>query len=155
CAIKAMLPTIVQSVDLRERFKLETRVSAQIESEFIVDVFDAGVDETTGLPFLVMELLRGEELDVVLGRLGHLPPVDAVTYLHQVALALDKTHAAQIVHRDLKPENLFLTKRDDGSPRIKVLDFGIAKIVADGSTEAAVTRNFGTPFYMSPEQFMG
>jgi serine/threonine-protein kinase len=155
CAIKAMLPHIVQSPDLRERFKLETRVSAQIESEFIVDVFDAGVDEPTGLPFLVMELLRGEELDVVLGRAGHLSPTEAVTYLHQTALALDKTHAASIVHRDLKPENLFLTKRDDGSPRIKVLDFGIAKIMADGSTEAAVTRNFGTPFYMSPEQYMG
>jgi len=155
CAIKVMLPHIVQSAELRERFKLETRVAAQIESEFIVDVFDAGVDERTGLPFLVMELLRGEELGQRLARAVRFAPAETVTYLHQTALALDRTHQAGIVHRDLKPANLFLTLRDDGSPRIKVLDFGVAKVVADGAAQAAVTRNLGTPFYMSPEQFMG
>ena len=155
CAIKAMLPHIVQSAELRERFKLETRVAAQIESEFIVDVFDAGVDERTGLPFLVMELLRGEELGQKLNRVTRLTPAETVTYLHQTALALDRTHQAGIVHRDLKPANLFHTQRDDGSPRIKVLDFGVAKVVADGAAHGAMTRNLGTPFYMSPEQFMG
>ncbi|EYF06604.1 serine/threonine protein kinase [Chondromyces apiculatus] len=155
CAIKAMLHHIVQSAELRERFKLETRVAAQIESEFIVDVFDAGVDERTGLPFLVMELLRGEELGQRLARSRRFTPAETVTYLHQTALALDRTHHAGIVHRDLKPANLFLTQRDDGSPRIKVLDFGVAKVVADGAAQAAMTRNLGTPFYMSPEQFMG
>ncbi|AKT36548.1 serine/threonine-protein kinase [Chondromyces crocatus] len=154
-AIKAMLHHIVQSQELRERFKLETRVAAQIESEFIVDVFDAGVDERTGLPFLVMELLRGEELGQRLARATRFTPAETVTYLHQTALALDRTHQAGIVHRDLKPANLFLTQRDDGSPRIKVLDFGVAKVVADGAAQAAMTRNLGTPFYMSPEQFMG
>jgi serine/threonine-protein kinase len=76
-----------------------------------------------------------------------------VQYLHQTALALDKTHRASIVHRDLKPDNLFLCERDEGPPRIKVLDFGIAKLVAEDSTQANATRSMGTPLYMSPEQF--
>jgi len=155
CALKVMLPHIVQSPELRERFMREARVTAQIESEFIVDVLDAGVDDATGMPFLVMELLRGEELGQRLARLGRFAPAEAITYLYQTALALDRTHQNAIVHRDLKPQNLFLTQRDDGAPKIKVLDFGVAKIVADGAIAAQQTRNLGTPFYMSPEQFMG
>src|SRR5262249_30901389 len=124
-----------------------------VESEYIVDVSDAGVDEATKMPFMVMELLRGEELGDLLERVGGLPPTDVVTYLQQVAMALDRTHAAGIVHRDLKPENLFLTHRDDGSPRIKILDFGVAKVVAEGATGAGATRSLGTPLYMPPEQF--
>ena len=81
-----------------------------------------------------------------------LPAAEVITYLYQAALALDKTHAAGIVHRDLKPENLFLTQRDDGSPRIKVLDFGIAKVVG-AAHQSVTTEAVGTPLYMSPEQF--
>jgi serine/threonine-protein kinase len=153
-ALKVMLPHILESQELRERFKLEAKVAAQIESDFIVDVFDAGVDETTSMPFLVMELLRGEDLGTRVKRLGRLPPEEAVLYLHQTALALDKTHKASIVHRDLKPENLFIAEREDSPPRIKVLDFGIAKIVAESATKpGATTQSVGTPLYMSPEQF--
>jgi eukaryotic-like serine/threonine-protein kinase len=152
-ALKVMLPHIVQSAELRERFKREAKVAAHIDSEFIVDVFDAGVDEATQMPFLVMELLQGEELAKRVERLGRLPAEEVATFLQQASLALDKTHRASIVHRDLKPENLFLTRREDGSPRIKVLDFGIAKIVADGPTQASATRSLGTPLYMAPEQF--
>ena len=152
-ALKIMHPHIVGSGELNERFQREARVTAEIESEFIVDVFDAGVDRPTGRPFLVMELLRGEEVGRRLRRLGRLSPADVVTYLSQVAVALDKTHAACIVHRDLKPENLFLTARDDGTPRIKILDFGVAKLVAEGTTSAGVTSSVGTPLYMAPEQF--
>jgi serine/threonine-protein kinase len=151
-ALKVMHPHILGSEDLRERFKREAKVAAHIESEFIVDVFDAGIDEPTQMPFLVMELLRGEEIGKRLKRMGRLPPVEVVTYLHQTALALDRTHQASIVHRDLKPENLFLTDREDGPPRIKVLDFGIAKIVAESAT-AGATQSLGTPLYMAPEQF--
>ncbi|UQA55478.1 serine/threonine protein kinase [Polyangium aurulentum] len=153
-ALKVMLPHLVESPELRERFRAEAQVAAQIESEFIVDVFDAGVDEATGMPFLVMELLRGEELSKRLGRMGRLPPGEVVRHLWQTALALDKTHRARIVHRDLKPENLFLIERDDGPPQIKVLDFGIAKFIAEGSTHANSTRSLGTPLYMAPEQFL-
>jgi len=153
-ALKVMLAHLVESPELRERFRGEAQVAAQIESEFIVDVFDAGVDEATGMPFLVMELLRGEELSKRLGRVGRLPPGEVVRHLWQTALALDKTHRARIVHRDLKPENLFLVERDDGPPQIKVLDFGIAKFIAEGSTHANSTRSLGTPLYMAPEQFL-
>jgi serine/threonine protein kinase len=100
----------------------------------------------------VMELLRGEELGKRLKRLGRFAPADVIAYLHQTALALDKTHQASIVHRDLKPENLFLTDREDGPPRVKVLDFGVAKVVAE-TASAGATQSIGTPLYMAPEQF--
>jgi serine/threonine protein kinase len=152
-ALKVMLPHTLQSPELRERFKREARVAAQIESEFIVDVFDAGVDDATDMPFLVMELLRGEEVGQRLSRSGRIPATEAVAWLYQAALALDKSHRASIVHRDLKPENLFLVHREHGEPQIKVLDFGIAKFIAENSTHAASTRSIGTPVYMAPEQF--
>ncbi len=154
-ALKVMHAHVLMGDDssgLRERFRREARVAAHVESEFIVDVFDAGIDEATGQPFLVMELLRGEELGLRLKRLGRIPPVEAAIYLHQTALALDKTHKASIVHRDIKPGNIFVTEREDGQPWIKVLDFGIAKIVAE-STAASSTQALGTPLYMAPEQF--
>ncbi|MDI3290382.1 serine/threonine protein kinase [Polyangium sp. 15x6] len=153
-ALKVMHAKFVQSDDLRGRFRQEARVAAEIESEYIVDVFDAGIDDTTGMPFLVMELLRGEELGKRLRRAGPLSPAEVISYLHQTSLALDRTHRAHIVHRDLKPENLFLCEREDGIPRIKVLDFGIAKIVAAGATAAGATQSLGTPLYMAPEQFL-
>ena len=152
-ALKVMHPHLFQSDDMRERFKREARIAAQVDSEYIVDVSDAGVDAATQTPFLVMELLRGEELGDRLKRMGQLPPEEVVTYMQQVAWALDRTHAASIVHRDLKPANLFLTTREDGTPRIKILDFGVAKLVAESSTAAGTTQSLGTPIYMAPEQF--
>jgi serine/threonine-protein kinase len=152
-ALKVMLPHIVQSGEMRDRFRREAQVAAHIESEHIVSVFDAGIDDATGMPFMVMELLRGEELAQALRRVGRFSPAAVTTFLHQTALALEKTHRANIVHRDLKPENLFLTTTEDGRPRIKVLDFGIAKLVAEGSTQDPSTRSLGTPLYMAPEQF--
>ncbi|MFT3766169.1 MAG: protein kinase [Minicystis sp.] len=150
-ALKVMHPHVLASEALRERFKREARIAAKVESDYIVDVFDAGVDEPTGTPFLVMELLRGEDLGTRLQRLGRLPPEEVATYLHHTAIALDRTHRAGIVHRDLKPRNLFLTEREDGPPRIKVLDFGIAKLAADGASTCG-TQAVGTPLYMAPEQ---
>ncbi len=152
-ALKVMLPHLVSSDELRQRFRQEARIAAKVESAYIVDVFDAGIDDATTMPFLVMELLRGEEIGKRLKRLGRLPIDEAVSYLWQTALALDKTHRANIVHRDLKPENLFLAEQDDGPPRIKVLDFGIAKLIAEQGTEANATQSIGTPLYMAPEQF--
>jgi serine/threonine protein kinase len=153
-ALKVMLPTVVDNADLRARFAQEARVTGDIESDHIVRVSDAGVDEASSTPFIVMDLLRGEDLGALVKRLGPLPRVDALTYLEQVARALDKTHAAGIVHRDLKPENLFLTSRDDGSPCVKILDFGIAKVVAQ-SHQSEGTQALGTPLYMAPEQIRG
>jgi serine/threonine protein kinase len=153
-ALKIMLPELLDNHELRERFQLEARVTANVESEHIVDVFDAGIDDSTGMPFLVMELLNGQDLGRILELEGPLAPERAVTYLRQVAGALDKTHAAGIVHRDLKPENLFLTHREDGTPRVKILDFGISKVVNEAPRTARVTRGLGTPLYMAPEQVL-
>lgn len=152
-ALKVMHASLCQSEELRERFRREATVAAHVDSEFIVDVFDAGVDEATGMPFLVMELLRGEELGQKLKRVGRLEPDEVLSHLHYVALALDKTHQASIIHRDLKPANVFLSEREEGGVRVKVLDFGIAKIVAEGTATGGATQSLGTPLYMAPEQF--
>ncbi|WP_437986915.1 protein kinase domain-containing protein [Sorangium sp. So ce117] len=154
-ALKVMLSHIIERPELRQRFELEARVTAGIESPFIVEVVDAGVDEATGVPFLVMELLRGEELGRCLRRVGRFSFEETLACLHQTALALDRTHAAGIVHRDLKPANLFLSLREGGERRIKVLDFGVAKIVAEGTARGGATQTVGTPLYMAPEQFRG
>jgi Protein kinase domain len=153
-ALKVMLPNLVRDAGLRARFALEARICGNIESDHIVRVSDADVDEATGMPFIVMDLLRGEELGSLIEERGALPPAEVLTYLYQAALALDKTHAAKIVHRDLKPENLFITRRDDGSPCIKILDFGIAKVVSQAGPSTATLAS-GTPFYMAPEQMLG
>jgi serine/threonine-protein kinase len=154
-ALKVMLPSLVSDPDARARFTLEATITADVESEHLVEIFDAGIDAETGAPFLVMELLKGEDLGDVLKRRGRIPPNEALLLLRQVAFALDRTHAAGIVHRDLKPENLFVTRRDDGSARLRVLDFGIAKLRARSHESARTTCNFGTPRYMSPEQVRG
>lgn len=153
-ALKVMRPHALSGDDMRERFRREARVTARIRSEHLVEIFDAGVDEATDMPFLVMELLEGEDVGTHLERAGRLSPGEVVTLLHQTALAIDKMHKAGVVHRDLKPENIFLTERDDGSPRVKVLDFGIAKILASPGDPSTITSDFvGTPLYMAPEQF--
>jgi serine/threonine protein kinase len=152
-ALKVMLPNMLKDADLRRRFALEAQVTADVESEHIVETFDAGIDADSGSPFLVMELLRGEDLGARLMRLVRLTPQDVVGLLVQAADALDKTHEAGIVHRDLKPENLFAVARE-GTLRLKLLDFGIAKVVRETEVGKA-TRSMGTPLYMAPEQFEG
>lgn len=154
-ALKVMLPSLVQDADLRARFEREAKITGAIESDHIVRVSDSGVDAASGAPFLVMDLLRGEELGHIVRSRGSLAPPEIITYLWQAALALDKTHAKGIVHRDLKPDNMFITQRDDGAPCVKILDFGIAKIVASSAAVGKATRVVGTPVYMAPEQVRG
>jgi eukaryotic-like serine/threonine-protein kinase len=154
-ALKVMLASLVHDAEMRARFELEARVTADVESEHIVETFDAGVDEETGAPFLVMELLRGQDLRAMLLERGRLSPQEVVPLLVQASLALERTHVAGIVHRDLKPDNLFVTRRDDGSARLKILDFGIAKLVAQSAQSIKTTRTLGNPCYMAPEQIRG
>jgi serine/threonine-protein kinase len=146
-----------------ERFKREARASARIKSDHVVKVVDADVaPELENAPFLVMELLDGLDLDKLVAQRGRLSPAETFDYLTQAARALDKSHALGIVHRDLKPENLFLHRREDGSTILKILDFGISKIVggegANDMTGAGMTSTgaiMGTPLYMAPEQARG
>ena len=151
-ALKVMLPGLLSSDELRARFAVEAKITGSVESDHIVRTSDAGVDEETGTPFLVMELLRGEELGSLVRRRKGLPPEEVAFYLYQAGLALDRTHAAGIIHRDLKPDNLFVTVRDDGSPCVKILDFGIAKVLEQQSGGVTTRHMLGTPVYMAPEQ---
>jgi eukaryotic-like serine/threonine-protein kinase len=135
-----------------ERFRREARAASLIKSDHIVRVTDADfAPELGGAPFLVMELLEGQDLERAL-RDGPAPPAQVIGWLRHVARALGKAHEAGLVHRDLKPENLFLTRGDGGEPLVKVLDFGIAKMAADASALTASDAFLGTPGYMAPEQ---
>ncbi len=161
-ALKILHAAVISDSIALERFRREARTPARINSDHVVRVTDADVaTELGGAPFLVMEYLRGEDLDQRLDRVGPLPSLEVVLYLRQAARALDKAHALGIIHRDLKPENLFLTTREDSTPCIKILDFGIAKLTGEASRElvraAATTTGqiFGTPLFMSPEQAKG
>ena len=135
-----------------ERFKREARVTSRIRSDHVVRVTDADVAaDLDGAPFLVMELLDGADLEQAT-RDGPAAPADVVEWLRQVARGLVKAHEAGIVHRDLKPENLFLERRDDGRPLVKILDFGIAKMATDAGPLTHTGQFLGTPLYMAPEQ---
>jgi len=152
-ALKVLLPQSLISDTARERFKQEARVAGKIRHPHIVDVIDAGVDDPTKMPYLVMELLHGEDLGSRIDRLGPISPEETVALLAQIASALDCLHERSIVHRDLKPENLFLTWAEDGARTMKLLDFGVAKVIAEGSSSAYTQDAQGTPVYMAPEQF--
>ena len=141
-----------------ERFKREARAPARIKSDNVVNVTDADVlPELGGMPFFVMERLRGRDLEAEVVERGRFTAREVIDLLSQAARALDRSHALGLIHRDLKPENLFLHVRDDGSTCLKVLDFGISKMVddEDGVKAASLTGPgslLGTPLYMSPEQ---
>jgi serine/threonine-protein kinase len=159
-ALKLLDPKLTTDTVALERFRRESRAPARIDSDHVVKVTDADVaPELDGAPFLVMELLRGESFDDLLKRRGRLEPEEGLTYLRQIARALDRAHGLGIIHRDIKPENLILTLRDDGSPCVKLLDFGIAKLTetsgAGMESKTATGEVFGTPLYMSPEQTLG
>ncbi|MGE0324212.1 MAG: protein kinase [Polyangiaceae bacterium] len=151
CALKVMLPGTSRSGDLRQRFETEARATASVRSDYVVQVFDAGVEPASDTPFFVMELLEGEDLERRLAK-GPLPAGVAVRLLRQVASALDKLHARGVLHRDLKPENIFLTQNDIGELKVKIVDFGVARLFEDAGAVTS-TKAVGTPLYMPPEQF--
>ena len=159
-ALKVMLDGSRFSAERAVRFRREARASARIASEHVVKVTDADVAPELGnAPFLVMELLDGEDLERTLEKTGALEPKAALDILKQVARGLDKAHAAGVIHRDLKPENVFLHRREDGSTIVKVLDFGISKILQSerdimNMSLSSSTDIMGTPLYMAPEQAM-
>jgi eukaryotic-like serine/threonine-protein kinase len=151
-ALKVMGMDLANNERARDRFVLEARIGAKIESDHVVEVVTAGIDESTGAPYLVMELLRGEELAEMLHRQGRLQLHDVAEILTQTGHALEQAHALGVVHRDIKPENLFIAEsRREGVPfTVKILDFGIAKLVAERTADG--TQPVGTPLFMAPEQ---
>src|SRR5262249_53898744 len=155
-AIK-FLSAPMQTPELVDRFLREGQAAVRIKSEHIAPVLDVGVLEN-GTPYLMMEHLAGADLSAYLTERGAIPVEDAVDFILQACDALAVAHSAGIVHRDLKPSNLFMTQRSDGSPLIKVLDFGISKIsqrAGQPDPKSTLTRPgmmLGSPRYMSPEQ---
>ena len=155
-AIKFLLPEALESKEAVARFEREARAAVKIKSEHIARVSDVGTLDN-GAPYMVMEYLQGRDLSAVLEEGGPLPDEAAADYVLQACEALAEAHAIGIVHRDLKPPNLFLINRADGSPCVKVLDFGISKVTgpkgssgAQGMTSTGLV--MGSPLYMSPEQ---
>jgi serine/threonine protein kinase len=153
-ALKVMKAEIANDADSRRRFELEARAGASIESEHVVEIHSAGVD--AGTPYIVMELLDGEDLRTRIDRAGPLAPSEVRALFEQLCHAVAAAHVAGLVHRDLKPENVFLarSKRAGGEARfdVKVLDFGIAKHVAESATRGQTVGMIGTPMWMAPEQ---
>jgi len=151
-ALKLMHPELVGDAALRAKFAQEARIGARVKSDHVVEVVAAGVDDETGTPYLAMELLEGEDLESRLSR-GPLSSDECYAILEQLCHAVAAAHASGIVHRDLKPENVFLRRARGASAAasVKVLDFGIAKVVEEARTSSN-TGALGSPYWMAPEQ---
>ncbi|MBW2529305.1 MAG: serine/threonine protein kinase [Deltaproteobacteria bacterium] len=152
-AIKFLMPKRLSSPKARQRFDREARAAFRIRSEHVARVFDVG-EVADEIPYMVMEYLSGRSLADVLAEDGPLEVPTAILYMLQACDAVAQAHALNIVHRDLKPANLFLTDRPDGSPCVKVLDFGIAKAQEQNGSLTTVDQFMGTPMYTSPEQWL-
>ena len=150
-AIKMLLPALLEVAELVGRFEREARASAQLRHRNSARVVDVDVSPS-GIPYIVMELLHGHDLEEELGRRGRLPIGEAVHYVLQACSAMSEAHRLGIVHRDLKPSNLFLNDEGDGTTCLKVLDFGISKIQTEDVSLTSTQAQMGTPLYMSPEQ---
>jgi serine/threonine-protein kinase len=159
-AVKVISDEMLKHASVIARFKIEARAAGRIDSQHIAQVLDVGEDEERNVPFLVMELLHGEDLTQTQERLGVLPPDLVARIAAHACVGLSRAHAAGIVHRDIKPGNLFLSEHDDDERIVKILDFGIAKVKSDTEQGPgmALTRTgnlVGTPLYMPPEQARG
>jgi serine/threonine protein kinase len=156
-ALKLLLPQWASEPDIVERFMREGRASIKIRSEHVVRVLDVGI--VLSQPYLVLEHLAGRDLEAILKQDGPFLIEAAVDCVLQACEALAEAHVAGIIHRDLKPANLFLTHRADGSPCLKVLDFGISKVLGAPQRlsgfhahETLPNTVMGSPPYMAPEQ---
>ena len=156
-AIKLIRPDRVGHLDVLDRFMREARAAARLKSQHVAKVFDVGrLDDSA--PYMVMEYLEGCDLSALRQSGSPLPIADVALYVIQICEALAEAHAMGLVHRDLKPGNLFLTYDAGGSPCVKVLDFGVSKVLLPDKSGKELTstgRILGTPVYMPPEQMRG
>ncbi|MBZ0236861.1 MAG: serine/threonine protein kinase, partial [Deltaproteobacteria bacterium] len=156
-AVKLLLPELSQNQEIVTRFFNEARAATAIRHPGIVEIYDFGF-HADGSAYIVMEYLQGEPLASRMAR-GRMAAQPALAIIRQMAGALAAAHQKGIVHRDLKPDNVFLVPDPEvpGGERIKLLDFGIAKLANDGpnSSKTRTGSVMGTPTYMSPEQCRG
>jgi serine/threonine protein kinase len=156
-AVKFLDPSLVEFPEMHDRFLQEARSAAAVQSAHVIQIFDYGSEG--GIPYIAMELLRGENLDARLARRGLLTPRELNKIFSEVALGLGEAHALGVIHRDVKPGNIFI-ERQGKHEVTKLIDFGIAKIQQSalgvsqiiGTVQGTV---LGTPQYMSPEQLRG
>ncbi len=154
-AVKMMSKELAAHPEALARFRREVKVTTELAHAHIVDVFDFGASPT-GEPYLVMEYLDGEDLEQALEREGRMPLRPAVQIVNQVASALAVAHGEGVVHRDLKPGNVFLLRVEGGGVFVKVVDFGISKVLKATTTKLTMARAVvGTPEFMAPEQAAG
>jgi serine/threonine protein kinase len=162
-ALKVLHEASARDLEIVKRFFDEARAVNQIDHENIVEITDFVEDRACGLYYLVMERLKGFDLYDTLQREGALSPLRCVVIARQVASALTAAHAVGIIHRDLKPENIFIAQHTGHADFVKLLDFGVAKLLEDQTTAPTVISPYktspgsviGTPSYMSPEQATG
>jgi serine/threonine protein kinase len=154
-ALKVLRREYISDPTLYKRFEREAQVAAKIPSEHVAQVIAAGVDPRLDVPWIAMELLEGQNLSAYVGEHGPMKKEMLRQSLEQLCHALDAAHKLGIVHRDLKPANVFLSEaKRVGSHRVvKVLDFGIAKVIAESVTLQGAP--LGTPSWMAPEQTLG
>jgi serine/threonine-protein kinase len=153
-AVKMLNAEALAHEEVFQRFRREAEIASSIGHDNITQVFDFN-QTPSGIPFMVLELLKGEDLQQRLQRVGKLSLAETALLLEQVASGLEAAHENGVVHRDLKPPNLFLCKRSRGSDRVKILDFGISKLTTSNSVATKTGSVMGTPNYMSPEQADG
>ncbi len=153
-AIKILHPNLASDQTALERFRREARAAAYIQHPNAVAVTDFGVIKETGLAYLVMEFLKGIELRTRMNEQKQLDYEETFLIVQQTCLALHAAHEKGIIHRDLKPDNIWLLSSQDKIPRVKVLDFGIAKLKFAAEVNQLTQQGMiiGTPYYMSPEQ---
>jgi serine/threonine-protein kinase len=151
-ALKFLRPEALANPEALDRFMREARNAARLKSEHVARIIDVATLDS-GTPYIVMEYLEGSDLGDVLAQQRTLPVPVAVDFILQACDAIAEAHALGIIHRDLKPQNLFVTKRHDNTPLVKVLDFGVSKSLASSDFAATLSQMvMGSPSYMSPEQ---
>jgi serine/threonine-protein kinase len=156
-AIKILDPRLSSNENALKRFRQEAQASASIKHSNIVGVTDFGVTKDTGIAYLVMEFLEGMELRERIDQQKQLDYKEIYLIVQQTCAALHTAHSKDIIHRDLKPDNIWLIRSEIGANRVKVLDFGIAKLKSSPASSklTEIGTVIGTPSYMSPEQFHG
>ena len=132
-----------------KQLRREARAATVVADEHVVQVLDLGIAE--GVPFMEMELVRGDSLRELVRREGPLPPAQAVRLCHQALCGLDAVHRARIVHRDIKPQNILI----DQEGRARLTDFGLARFLEETTSISAHERVVGSPHFMAPEQWRG